>query len=85
MEGSYGRLRPYMEKIRPFTAMNAPYTVSVFLCISPYTVTVRYDRNTITGFMAKYGRIRHRIRPFTTVYGIGNRRPGYSATTTSIT
>ncbi len=42
-------------------------TVSVFRRISPYTVTDIYDRNTITCFMAKYGRIRSVYGMYTVV------------------
>jgi hypothetical protein len=68
MQQKYGYLRPYMGKIRSLT-------VSIFRRISSYTVTDIYDRNTITCFMAKYGR----IRSFTTVYRVRNRRPGKEA------
>ena len=46
----------------------SPYTVSVFHRISSYTVTGIYDRNTITCFMAKYGRIRNVFGMYTVVY-----------------
>jgi hypothetical protein len=56
-----------MEKIRSFTAINAPCTTSVFLRISPYMVTEKYDRNTEPCNTEKYGRIRSM---YTVVYGI---------------
>ncbi len=43
-------------------------TVSVFRRISSYTVADIYDRNTITCFMAKYGRIRSVYGMYTVVY-----------------
>ncbi len=63
-----GRKRPDTGKIRSFTSINAPYTISVFRRISPYTVTVIYDRNTVTCNPAKYGRIRSVYGMYTVVY-----------------
>jgi hypothetical protein len=57
----YGRLRPYTVKIRSFT-------ISVFLRISPYTVTVIYDRNTGPCNTEKYGRMRSVYGMYTVVY-----------------
>ncbi len=57
----YDHLRPYMGKIRLLT-------VSIFRRISSYTVTNIYDRNTITCFMTKYGRIRSAYGMYTVVY-----------------
>jgi hypothetical protein len=42
---------------------------SVFRRISPYTVTVKYDRNTVTCNTEKYGRIRSVYGMYTVVYG----------------
>ena len=53
--------RRYTGKIRSFTTVYD-------LRISPYTVTVRYDRNMITCFMAKYGRIQSVFGMYTVVY-----------------
>jgi hypothetical protein len=39
------------------------------LRISPYTVTVKYDRNTVTCNTEKYGRIRSVYGMYTVVYG----------------
>ncbi len=64
----HGRKRPYTRKIRSFTSVNAPYTISVFRRISPYTITVKYDRNTVTCNTAKYGRIRSVYGMYTVVY-----------------
>jgi hypothetical protein len=50
MEGSYGRLRPYMEKIRQFTVRNAPYTIEYV----PYTLRIR------SPYISVYLRIRSR-------------------------
>jgi hypothetical protein len=50
------------------TIVNAPYTISVFRRISPYTITVKYDRNTGTCNTAKYGRIRSVYGMYTVVY-----------------
>ena len=61
----YDRIQEKYDRLRSW---NAPYTVSVFLRISPYTVTDIYDRNTITGFTAKYGRIRSVYGMYTVVY-----------------
>jgi hypothetical protein len=66
----YDRIRPYTEKIRSFTAINAPCTTSVSLRISPYMVTERYARNTEPCNTEKYGRIRSVYTMYTTVYGI---------------
>jgi hypothetical protein len=70
-------------KTRSFTTVYGNNTVvyqrkcSVYgLRISPYTITDIYDRNTVTCNTEKYGRIRRRLRPFTTVYGVRNARPG---------
>jgi hypothetical protein len=60
IQEKYDDLRPYMGKIRSLT-------VSVFRRISSYTVTDIYDRNTITCFMAKYGRIRSVYGMYTVV------------------
>jgi hypothetical protein len=57
----YGRLRPCTVKIRSFT-------ISVFLRISPYTVTEIYDRNTGPCNTEKYGRIRSVYGMYTVVY-----------------
>ncbi len=77
----HARLRPYTETIRSFTSVNAPFTVSVFLRISSYTVTDIYDRNPVTWNPAKYGRIRSVYNMDTVVYGVvygvRNARPGY--------
>jgi hypothetical protein len=64
-----GRKRPYTGKIRSFTSVNAPYTISVFRRISAYTITVKYDRNTVTCNTAKYDRIRSVYGMYTVVYG----------------
>jgi hypothetical protein len=72
-----GKRRSY---IRPYTC----HTRSVYgLRISPYTITVIYDhmyygeiRSYTERIWHVYGRMRHRIRSFTTVYGARNRRPG---------
>ncbi len=61
IQEKYDDLRPYMGKIRSLT-------ISVFSRISSYTVTDMYDRNTITCFMAKYGRIRSVYGMYTVVY-----------------
>ena len=66
----YDRIRPYTEKIRSFTAINAPFTSSVFLRIPPYMVTEKYDRNTEPCNTEKYGRIRSVYSMYTAVYGI---------------
>ncbi len=63
IQEKYDHLRPYMGKIRLLT-------VSVFSRISSYTVTDIYDRNTITRFIAKYGRIRSVYGMYTVVYDI---------------
>jgi hypothetical protein len=47
-----------------------PFTVSVFLRISSYTVTDEYDRNPVTWNPAKYGRIRSVYNMDTVVYGV---------------
>ena len=47
----------------------APYTTSVLLRISPYTVTEIYDRNTEPGKTTTYGRIRSVYSRYTVVYG----------------
>jgi hypothetical protein len=65
----HGRKRPYTGKIRSFTSVNAPYTISVFRRISAYTITVTYDRNTVTCNTAKYDRIRSVYGMYTVVYG----------------
>ncbi len=65
----HGRKRRYTGKIRSFTSVNAPYTISVFRRISAYTITVKYDRNTVTCNTAKYDRIRSVYGMYTVVYG----------------
>jgi hypothetical protein len=65
----YDSIRAFTVKIRPFTEKNAPYTVSVLLRISPYTVTETYDRNTEPCNTPKYGRIRSVYIMYTVVYG----------------
>jgi hypothetical protein len=61
IQEKYDDLRPYMGKIRSLTG-------SVFHRISSYTATDIYDRNTITCFMEKYGRIRSVYGMYTIVY-----------------
>jgi uncharacterized protein YmfQ (DUF2313 family) len=63
----HGRKRPYTGKIRSFTSVNAPYTISVFRRISPYTITVKYDRNTVTCNTAKNGCIQSVYGMYTVV------------------
>jgi hypothetical protein len=51
--------------------------------ISSYTVTDIYDRNTITCFMAKYGRIRSVYGMYTVVYDtVYDRLPPYTESVT---
>jgi hypothetical protein len=83
----YDRIR---HRIRPYTTVYIPYTLrirspyfAIFLRIRlrSDTIVIRSHvlrRNTVVygAYMAVYGRIRHRIRSFTTVYGVSNRRPG---------
>jgi hypothetical protein len=66
----HGRKRPYTEKIRSFTSVNAPYTISVFRRISAYTITVKYERNNVTCNTAKFDRIRSVYNMDTVVYGV---------------
>ncbi len=74
----HGRKLPYTRKIRSFTSVNIPYTITVFRRISPYTITVKYDRNTVTCNTAKYARIRSVNGMYTVVYGVLNHRTGFS-------
>ncbi len=75
--GKNDRLRSqYTEAIY---GLRFPPFSSVYDRIAPYTGTEIYDRNTEPCNTTKYGRIRRnrdRVRPFTSVYGFRNHRPG---------
>ena len=77
----YDRLRfSYTKSV--YGTRFAPY-FSVYDRLRLYTATTIYDRNTEPGITVKYDRkrsYRGRIRSFTIVYEVRNRRPGFSAT-----
>jgi hypothetical protein len=59
---------PWFSCIRLFTTVYVKNTIAYGFRISSYTVTDIYDRNTITCFMTKYGRIRSVYGMYTVVY-----------------
>ncbi len=72
VHGSNGPRSNRQARKRPFTDRNGDirrsYTRFVYdLRILSYTITGIYDRNTITCFMAKYGRIRSVFGMYTIV------------------
>jgi hypothetical protein len=58
-------LRPYTEKIRSFTSVNAPYAVSVFLRIQSRRYTTIILDHVIRRNTVVYGVVNGRERPYT--------------------
>jgi hypothetical protein len=59
---------PRFSCIRSFTTVYEKNTIAYGFRVSSYAVTNIYDRNTITCFTAKYGRIRSVYGMYTVVY-----------------
>ncbi len=65
---NHDRLRKKYGRLGPCTVKRRSFTISVFLRISPYTVTEIYDRNTRPCNTEKCGRMRSVYGMYTVVY-----------------